>query len=79
VDFKWEMQERVDRGMSPDQAYNATRDSFAGFYDNREKFKCDCNDRNVCNCTCDADCECKNPVNEGPIELARFSSMCDNA
>ena len=38
MDFKWEMQERIDRGMSPDQAYNATRDSYAAFYDNRDKF-----------------------------------------
>jgi len=37
-DFKWEMQQRVDAGMSPDAAYNATRDSYAAAYDNRDKF-----------------------------------------
>ena len=37
MDFKWEMQERIDRGMSPEQAYEATRDAHASFYDNRDK------------------------------------------
>lgn len=58
-DFRWQMQERIDRGMNPDEAYYATRDSYASIYDNREKVLCDCNSRPVCNCTCDADCECK--------------------
>ncbi len=59
MDFKWEMQERIDRGMNPDEAYNATRDSYASFYDNREKFACDCNARRLCACTSEVDCECK--------------------
>ena len=75
MDFKWEMQERIDAGMHPDQAYNETRDSYAAIYDNREKFSRDCDCRCVCNCTCDTDCECKNPVNEGPIGLAAHVSM----
>lgn len=37
-DFKWEMQERIDAGMNPDAAYEATRDSYAAAYDNRDKF-----------------------------------------
>lgn len=28
-DFKWLMQERIDRGMNPDEAYHATRESYA--------------------------------------------------
>jgi hypothetical protein len=64
MDFKWEIQERIDRGMNPDEAYNATRDSYASFYDNREKFACDCNARCVCTCTSEVDCECKIPVEE---------------
>lgn len=44
-DFKWEMQERIDAGMSPDEAYNATRDSYADAADLRRKqrkeFHCD--------------------------------------
>lgn len=36
-DFKWEMQERIDQGMSPDDAYNATRDAHAEAWDNRDK------------------------------------------
>lgn len=28
-DFKWEMQQRIDQGMNPDQAYHATRESYA--------------------------------------------------
>lgn len=28
-DFKWEMQQRIDQGMNPDQAYEATRESYA--------------------------------------------------
>jgi len=59
MDFKWEMQERIDAGMNPDQAYNATRDSYASTWDNRDKFDRNC--RCDCNCTCDGDCECKNP------------------
>lgn len=59
MDFKWEMQERIDRGMNPDEAYEATRDSYASISDNREKVACDCNARCVCNCTSELDCECK--------------------
>lgn len=28
-DFKWEMQERIDAGMNPDEAYHATREAYA--------------------------------------------------
>jgi len=80
-DFKWEMQERIDRGMNPDDAYYSTRDAYADIYDNRDKFvpvscgptNC-CDNLDVCICTCDADCECKNPVTEGPIGIAGFES-----
>ncbi len=58
MDFKWEMQERIDAGMNPDEAYYATRDSVAELYDNRDKFSC-CDDLPVCVCTCEPDCECK--------------------
>ena len=66
-DFKWEMQERIDAGMSPDDAYEATRGAYFDIFDNRDKFAtvscCGPNgcsdDLPVCNCTCDADCECK--------------------
>ncbi len=68
MDFKWEMQERIDGGMNPDEAYYATRDAYASVYDNRDKFipvscgpdNC-CDNLNVCDCTCDVDCECKTP------------------
>ena len=39
-DFKWEMQERIDRGMNPDEAYHATREAYADAADlarNRRK------------------------------------------
>lgn len=69
MDFKWEMQERIDAGMSPDMAYEETRDFYAGAYDNRDKFElpnCKCDDLPICNCSCDSDCECNHPVTEGP-------------
>ena len=70
MDFKWEMQERIDGGMSPDAAYEATRGSYLDIFDNRDKFvggpSCGpngCSDYlDVCACTCDVDCECKTPV-----------------
>lgn len=64
MEFKWEMQQKIDAGMNPDQAYNATRDSYASVYDNREKAVADCNRRSICDCTCDNDCECKTPVDK---------------
>lgn len=64
MDFKMEMQERIDRGMNPDEAYYATRDSYGSIYDIREKVSCDCNSRCVCSCTSELDCECKIPVEE---------------
>lgn len=56
MDFKWEMQERIDAGMSDMDAYEATRDSYASIYDNRDKTEevprfctnCDCEDTLVC-------------------------------
>ena len=65
MDFKWEMQERIDAGMSPDAAYNATRDSVAAISDFRDVFEPCCGPNGcsdmltVCSCTCDPDCECK--------------------
>ena len=67
MDFKWAMQERIDAGMNPEQAYNETRDFYAGVWDNRDKFDAfSCGSPNgcsdmipVCDCTCDTDCECK--------------------
>ncbi|HEY4680899.1 MAG TPA: hypothetical protein VIH04_06510 [Nitrosarchaeum sp.] len=71
MDFKYEMQERIDNGMNPDQAYNETRDSYAEIWDNRDKFAAPCCGPNgcsdmisVCDCTCDTDCECKTPVED---------------
>lgn len=32
-DFKWQMQERIDQGMSPDAAYADTRESYLGAAD----------------------------------------------
>jgi hypothetical protein len=69
MDFKWEMQERIDGGMSPDDAYEATRGSYLDIWDNRDKFAnapcCGpngCSDGlDVCNCSSDVDCECKTP------------------
>ena len=65
-DFKWEMQERIDGGMNPDEAYEATRGSYLDIFDNRDKFNSPCCGPNgcsdnfpVCNCTTDADCECE--------------------
>jgi hypothetical protein len=64
-DFKWEMQERIDGGMSPDDAYEATRGSYLDIFDTRDKFggpSCGpngCDVLDVCSCTCDNDCECK--------------------
>ena len=63
MDFKWEMQERIDRGMNPDEAYYATRDSYASTWDNRDKFDRNC--RCDCTCTCDANCECKEVREDG--------------
>ena len=46
-DFKWEMQERIDRGMNPDDAYHATREAYADAADlerkrrKEEEFHCD--------------------------------------
>lgn len=45
-DFKWEMQERIDRGMNPDEAYHATREAYADAADlerkrRKEEFHCD--------------------------------------
>ncbi len=37
MDFKMEMQERIDNGMSDMDAYYETRDSYADIYDDREK------------------------------------------
>ena len=66
MDFKWEMQERIDAGMNPDQAYSETRDSYATIWDMRDKFVSPCCGPNgcsdmlpVCDCTSDPDCECK--------------------
>lgn len=72
MDFKWEMQERIDAGMNPDEAYYETRDSYAMFSDmkdelglpNAEKPMCcgpnGCSDMlEVCDCSCETDCECK--------------------
>lgn len=66
MDFKMEMQERIDHGMNPADAYEATRGIYLDIWDNRDKFAkvpcCGpngCDDLPVCNCTCDADCECK--------------------
>ena len=71
MDFRMEMQERIDAGMSDVEAYNAARDSIAGYSDFRDVFDLPmnvgpccgpngCSDElEVCNCTCDADCECK--------------------
>lgn len=39
MDFKWEMQERIDAGMNPMDAYYETRDSYAEYYDDRDKEK----------------------------------------
>jgi hypothetical protein len=36
-DFKWRMQERIDRGMSPEAAYEETRDADAAASDDRPK------------------------------------------
>jgi len=83
MDFKWAMQERIDAGMNPNQAYNETRDSYTEFSDLKNldridedsyaRFDCDC--RNVCSCICDVDCECKNSVNEALTGLAIHESM----
>jgi len=80
MDFKWEMQMRIDAGMHPDQAYEETRDFYASIYDNRDKFTATCGPNGcsdmipVCECTCETDCECKQPVTEGPTGVAGFYS-----
>jgi len=36
-DFKWQMQERIDAGMNPDAAYEATRESYLDAADQKRK------------------------------------------
>lgn len=36
-DFKWQMQERIDAGMNPDAAYEATRESYLDAADRKRK------------------------------------------
>ena len=69
-DFRWQMQERIDRGMNPDEAYYSTRDSYASLSDIMEKYHSSEKNATImdilcdCTCTCDADCECKIPVED---------------
>lgn len=71
MDFKMEMQDRIDAGMNPDEAYYETRDSHALIWDNRDKFESiccgpnGCDDLEVCSCDSDVNCDCKTPAGEG--------------
>lgn len=67
MDFKMEMQNRIDAGMNPDEAYYETRDFYASIldYDTRLASSCIPNgccatdDLEICDCTSEIDCECK--------------------
>jgi len=70
MDFKMEMQERIDNGMNDMDAYYDTRDSYALYsdIDNGKDVRwtkpCSCDTIPVCSCTCDSDCECKEQEDE---------------
>lgn len=72
MDFRMEMQERIDNGMDPMEAYYDARDCYAGYSDFRDApsvSRCDSDERCDCTCTAETDCECKEPVNE--VEVVR--------
>lgn len=69
-DFKWEMQQRVDAGMSPDAAYEATRDSYADAADLQRKRRKEFH----CNPDESGGVDENWPDTEGPTGIAGFRS-----